>query len=330
MNQPFETPANNPFPLKPRTQVTVPNPNAKRPPAPSASVSLIEDADESAQPQPSPVPTVQAPQAGGSPQVPPQKKSISESDPNFTGVELPSGFQFYPFKELSLGTVKVKHQAKFARAAKERSTRLTVECVSSLLGDDVSAMDLTIPDFFWVLYWLRLNNFSKTAMTHRAVCSNPDHLHDVNTGVKTRESLITVDIINKSKIKETTLDTNKVSAFLKDTDLSEFTDLGFTLTAPRMRDTIEMEDKWLGTPEFDDIEFMADAASCLTSTTGQPVSLEDRINVVGELTPDALTVLTEFRELAQSYGVEESLTTRCKDCNAVIETEISITAFDFL
>lgn len=253
-----------------------------------------------------------------------------ERDPDYTSVELPSQFHFYNFKELAIGSIRVKHQAKFARAAKEQSTRITVETISSLLGDGISAMDLTIPDFFWVMYWLRMNNFSKSPLTHRAVCRDTEHNAAVERGEKKKDSLVTLDIVSKSKIKETFLDVAAITAFQNTADLHEFLKGGYTLSAPLIRDTIELEDKWADREDFQEIEFMADAASCIRSTNGELVSLEKRIEFVGNLTPDALNTLNEFRVLVQTYGVEEKISTKCKDCNAVIENEISITAFDFL
>ena len=260
-----------------------------------------------------------------------EEKPTLERDPNFISVELPSGFHFYPFKEISLGSIRVKHQGKFARAAAEQSARITCETVSSLIGENtISAFDLTIPDFYWVLYYLRLNNFSKNQMTHRAVCNSPAHVMAVRAGEKDKETLVTVDIVSKSRIKETQLDIGKLEAFIAQADLEEFTSKGYMLTAPRMRDALELEEKWAGKENFEENEFLADLASCVCPIDGSRVSLEERMKFVGELSPDASDILDDFRDIVQSYGVEEKISTRCKDCNAVIETELSITAFDFL
>lgn len=260
----------------------------------------------------------------------PRQLVAAETDPNMISVELPSGFYFYPFKELSVAPIRIKHQAKFARANRERSTRITVECITSLLGDGISAMDLTIPDFYWLLYWLRLNNYSKSPLTHRAQCTDPQHVLDVAEGRKDRASLFTISIVNQTNLKEKFLDQDAVSKFLATADVEEFESAGYVLSSPRMRDTVEVEEKWVNRDDFDELEYVADAAACLMARDGTHVSLEDRVAFLNELSPDAMATLTKFRGLVQNYGVEESLTTKCKDCNAVIETEISITAFDFL
>lgn len=264
------------------------------------------------------------------PQIQPSPRSAGEKSPVMTSVELPSQFFFYPFKEIAVGNVRIAHQAKFARAAAEESTQITCEAVSSLLSDDISALDLTIPDFFWILYWLRLNNYSKNKMTYKAVCSNRDHLTKVENGELPAESLVTTDIVNKTDLKETQLDIEKLQAFLDTADVSELTEGGYVLSAPTMRDTIELEDKWLGKDGFSENEYLADLASCIRPENGERVSLEDRMAFIGNLSPDSNDMLAGFRDLVQSYGVEEKISTKCKGCGAVVETEVSITAYDFL
>lgn len=317
------------FPLPNRGQPRVMVPG-KRPPA--LAFSLDEDAPTANPPPPDiekPIHVLPVEQVKRS-----QTTILSDAERNadLVSVELPSQFFFYPFKDISVGSIRIKHQAKFARAAKEESTLITCETVSSLLGDGISALDLTIPDFFWILYWLRLNNFAKNPLTHKAVCSNPAHVLAVRNGEKPADSLVTIDIVNKSSIKETKLDVEKLQKFLDEADVSELTAGGFCLSAPTMRDTVELEDKWLGRDGFDEKEFLADMASCIRRLDGTlpHASLEERMEFIGELSPDSAEVLSTFREIVQSYGVEEKIATRCKGCNAVVETEISITAFDFL
>ena len=331
------------LPLPARRQVTIPGrtprPQDAQPAAPSrpASVNLSDDDEDESVPAPvaapvppvPPVPVVQAaPMTTAT--ITSAKTSQVDSDPDFVSVELPSKFRFYEFKEVSLRGIRVKHQAKFARSANEESTRLSVEAVSSLMGDNVSAMDLTIPDFFWVLYWLRLNNFSKTPMSHRAVCSNPQHVRDVAEGKKDKETLVTVDIIHRTRMEELDLDVVKLEELLRSPDLQELQDKGYQLTAPTMRDSIELEENYSEEPNYKEIEFIAEAAACITPIEGGLQTLEQRMKVIEELMPDTMKVIGAFRELTEEYGVQESVSTKCKECGAVVKTKVSITAYDFL
>ena len=237
---------------------------------------------------------------------------------------------FYPFKTLSVTSIKGKHQAKFSSAAKRKDTRLTVEAITSLMGGDISAADLTVPDFFYVMYWLRLNGAGSSPMKIRASCSSPDHVLAVAEGSKPVDSLYTVDIINSTKLDQSEISSDEVLAFLARSEVQELRDLGFNLTAPRMADSIELEEKWLDKPNYDEVEFLAELAGSISPIEGPPLTLEERIKLVGEFEMPLLLLLKDWQEVVQSYGVEESVSLKCKECGAKIETEISISASDFL
>lgn len=260
-----------------------------------------------------------------------QSKSVFEEHPDLIRLELPSCFEFYPFKELGAFPIRGKHQAKFALAAKNKSTRLAVEAISSLLSSGVSAMDLTIPDFYWVQYKLRLECFGKVPLHVRAICSEPQHVLDVSEGKVSRDTLVNVEVVNKTSLKEDLLDVNAFRAFL-DSSREErrfLTDNGLDFAVPCMRDTVELEEKYASSDAYSEIEFLADHAACIQNIT-TPLSLEERIGLVGNFSPDELNVLNEFRDFVQSYGVQETFVTRCKGCGGEIKTSVSISPRDFL
>jgi hypothetical protein len=282
---------------------------------PKKSIPTITLADEDFEESPDPI----------------QKKAVTqaETDPNYISVDLPSKFYFYGgLKTLSVSPVKGSHQAKFHRAAKLESTKLAVEAVTSLLGDNVPAEYLTTPDFFWLLYYLRVNFYPENSLTYRAICMNPTHLSQVQAGEKTQESLVTVAIVKKSELKESLLSKESIS-IMESVDQSAFNALGYKLTAPRMKDSIELEEL-VDLPDFQEIEFLADYAGCLARLDGEWVPLTKRIETVRELTTFQIKDLETYLTAATNYGVEETVSTRCKECGAVVETEVSITAHDFL
>lgn len=261
---------------------------------------------------------------------PPPPQTQSQRDPLYFFLPLPSNFVFYPFKELSAAHIRGKHQAKFSVAAKQSSTRLTVEAITSLLGDGVNAADLTIPDFYAVMYWLRLNCYGKATLPIVARCSDPEHVLAVAENKKTVKSLENMELISKTNLKETLLDTKKVLDFLDKEEVKEFTaETGLILTAPRMFDSIEIEERWLERPDYSEIEFLADYAGAIRSIE-RDLSLEERIDTVGNLEARHIAILSDWQELVTSYGVEESTSLKCKECGAGIEVDISISAHDFL
>lgn len=254
----------------------------------------------------------------------------SESNANFFPLDLPSKFLFYRFKGTSVSAIRGKHQAKFASAAKRKDTRLSVEAVTSLLGDGVSAAELTVPDFFFVLYWLRLNSSSSSPMRVRAPCSNPTHVLEVAENQKPLESLYTTTLINSTRLKQSEIDPSVVAEFLQRPEVLLLREAGFNLTAPRMQDSVELEEKWVGKPEYDEVEFLAEFAGSIAPIDGTVLSLEERIAIVGEFETPILSLLRDWQAIVQSYGVEESVTFKCKECGANIDTEVSISASDFL
>jgi len=298
-----------------------------------SKVSVSFDDDSLANPSRASTPTIPADQQKpvGYGDVGLHKRSIFEEHPELIRLDLPSRFEFYPFKELGAFPIRGKHQAKFSLAAKTRSTRLVVETVSSLLSGGVSAMDLTIPDYYWVQYKLRLECFGKVPLHARAVCSNPDHALQVLENKKPRESLINMEIVNSTTLREELLDTEKLHAFQASTDLSFLTSKGLRLVVPRMRDSVELEEQYGSSDAYEEIEYLADYAACIQSLDSEkPLSLDARITVVGELGPDELSVLNTFQELIQSYGVDEQFTSKCKECGGEIKTSVSISPRDFL
>lgn len=302
----------------------------------SSPVSVTFDDDDNVEPASTTV-TKSAPKSPPQKAVPSkpvevQKPSV-ETDPDFHSLSLPSNFIFYDFTSLSAGNVRGRHQAKFSAAAKNSSTRMVVETISSLLGDNISAAQLTIPDFYFVMYQLRLNCMGSVPLMVRTNCSNPDHVLAVADGKKDRKTLTSEMLVNKSTLKETYLEQSEVDEFLSRPEVLELKELGLELDAPRMADSIELEENWFDKPGYDEVEFLADLAGSIKGCPDihpTPLTFNKRVDIVGNLSPKHIAVLRSWQSITQSYGVEETVTTTCKECGADIETEVSVSAHSFL
>jgi hypothetical protein len=257
-------------------------------------------------------------------------KSSLESDPARFAVDLPSLFHFYDFKSLSSGNVSGVHQAKFFRAAKESRTRHLVDAISTLLDPGVSAWDLSIQDFNWLLYWLRLNCFTKVPLMHQGVCTNKEHLRKVASKELPEQSLLSIHHINNTKLKETVFDSGVLDVFLANTDFNFLDNSPYKLHVACIADLVALEEDFLSMPNFAEIEYLADFASLLSNKEGTRSSLRTRIEFVEQLTPDALNSLSEYRDLVSTYGVVESVKFVCPECRAETETAVSISAHSFL
>ena len=258
--------------------------------------------------------------------------SAAKSDASATAIFLPSRCEFYPFSHISLKRPKGFHQAKFHRAAVEQKDRHVADALSSLMPDGIRAEDLTIPDFYFVMYWLRLNSYTKTDLVHHGVCNNPDHVKAVRDKKKDKDTLITIEIISRTRLEQTELPENYLDGFedsLKSLS-DELRPKGYTLTAPRMFDVIELAEEYTDNPNYTEIAYMADKAACLQASDLRRTSLRERIQVVENMDMEFQEVLEEWRVRCSSYGVKESIRFKCKECGADVENPISISAHSFL
>lgn len=274
--------------------------------------------------QPKPTPVDHTSTGGDAPIV---SSNETKSDPSATSLQLPSNFLFYPFKSISVTPLKGYHQAKFARAAREKLTRHIVEAVTTLLPDGVDAMDLTVPDFYYLLYWLRLNYYTKAQLVHRGVCKDHKHLAEVRDSKKPLESLTTIITIGKTSLKESYLEAGFDREFELNPELAEN---GLSLHPLCMRDVVDLEENLSDVPDYVELEYLADLASFLR-IDGKPLSsLKERIQLAEGLSPDALECVAEYRDLVSNYGVIEILKFNCQECGAENETAVSISAHSFL
>lgn len=247
-------------------------------------------------------------------------------------LDLPSGFVFYPFKALSAKLITARQQAKFTQASQQSSMRIVVEAISSCLGDGVSAKSLTLPDFFYVMYWLRLNSYTNFDFNHVAVCRDPEHHRKVIAKEMAPETLKSLHVLKATTLVEKQLPgipslPERVAKY------------GLVLQPAFMEDVIAVDE--MKPKEVDDTEWAYIASiACYISPNqtrpewqneGKPLSFADRIRIAEDLPGDlARAITTEWEEKINSYGVEESITVRCGGCGAAVRTEVQISAPDFL
>lgn len=246
-----------------------------------------------------------------------------EVPPDFVQVELPSNFVPYAFKTLHLGRIKGIHQAKLARANKEQSSRIVVECISSLLKG-ASAFDLTPSDFRWLLYKLLKENYVKSPRMVTAYCSDPNHVEKVATGEMPPQTLQNIGSLNHSLLNETAYDPTKVQQLIDSNEHLRNMKLGYAT----MKETLEAVEK-----DDDEFSWLAELAMCLSpyQEDGKPpLTLEQRVELVGNKEPEELEALAQYAEATSNYGVEEIIRMRCTGCGAEILEPFQPSAHMFL
>lgn len=294
--------------------------------------------------------TVNTPIPSAAPVEPPNLANIQVVNPGFTNpvsdpegisVELPSRFAFYGFKDLYVKTLKGLHLAKLSRAKEEQSTLHLVEAVSSVLststGERNIGFQLTVPDFYFVLYWLRLNSFTKSVFIHESVCADEGHLESIATGELLPGTLRQGEIINKSSLTTVLLDEipNPANYPLDYPDIN--------LVQCTMQDAIEMtEDADFHLEEY---RFAAQVAVYLSGSvavdpqnakmmalhpTGvRPLTLRERIKIVEDMSADDIQTVKAYETASGSYGTEEKIRVTCKACGVSKIDTIHLDAHSF-
>jgi len=259
----------------------------------------------------------------------------SNPGPLSTQVFLPSRFEFYE----DLDTCFVRpmtglHQSKFNRAAQEKKDRHTVNAITHMIGYD--AGNLTIPDFFFLLYYIRLNSYTKTTLVHRGVCTNEEHHRDVQEKRKPATSLNSVHTINRTWLEDEQLSENYLEGF--ETSINEVSSildtLGMKLDVPRMKDTIDLNDDLLSDPanadSLSELQFIGDRAACVRFINDPNASLRSRIQAIENLPVDVHDMLDEWRLRVSLYGVKEVIRFKCPECGADVENPVLLSAHSFL
>jgi hypothetical protein len=279
------------------------------------------------------------------------------AEPEGTSLALPSRFAFYNFKDLYASPFRAKHLAKLQRAHREQSLLPLVEAVSSILmtttpGHSAVAFDLTLPDFYFVLYWLRLNSFTKSNYTHKTTCNNEAHMKRVEDGYKLEQYAAAVaagemsqeqfDLIQSQVLPEDSLQIAEIirQSTMVVKELEEipnpehyhFSDTSaMFFRPPTMRDVIEFQDA----PQMQDkatrteFAYLAQMASHIQHQE-LLLTLAVRVDIVGEATADQVQLLQDYEQAIGTYGVDEEVVVTCKGCGASRKSKLILDAFSFL
>lgn len=263
-------------------------------------------------------------------------KTFAETNPGFYSVDLPSKFYGYPFKTLAVSPLKGLHIAKINRAQKENSLRFLVEALSSTLEPTVSAFDLKPGDFYFLMYWQRVNSYPKSPMLIEVDCTDPAHQLAVIEGVKNSDGVLVKKPQESLVIKEFLTATTLNVKDLVEPDLTEFEDLRsrYVLGYETMRDVVLTAEKVLdsedGAPDFAFTAGLASFLSPIQKEGEPPLDLAARCSLVDTMSVDDVNDLQRYIDVVTNFGVSESASIRCKECGALTRVNISFNALTFL
>jgi hypothetical protein len=280
------------------------------------------------------------------------------ADSSAFSLGLPSRFAFYGFKDIYCRPFLAKHIAKLQKAHREQSLQPVVEAVSSVLytsdpayANVPLAFELTLPDFYFVLFWLRQNSFTKSNFVHTTRCKNPEHTKKVDLGLRLEEyqakvragemsaehyAEIEASVMPESSLEISQVITNasvdvKELETIPDPEVYHFSDASTMLfRPPTMRDVIEFSEhpKMADADQRTEFSFLAQLATHIQHQELY-LNLDQRIEIVENATADQVQLIKDYDKAVRNYGVDQTVKIQCKGCGAVSESKLSLAAHSF-
>lgn len=263
-------------------------------------------------------------QAQPAPYIPSAAVASSEG----VSVALPSGFQFYPFKDLYVHPLRASHLAKIARSQQERRYSILVETISTLLATSEPSLQgyslahqLTLSDLEFVKLFVLQNSYINASIKHRTMCSAPEHLQRVENGEAPEQSLIIEHNIPVGSIQ-----INKLGQVPDASELEQ--KVGHHLKPALMADVLEIMEH--PATEARDAEFRF--LSSLACYLDVDASIDEKIKLLDELNvgPQQLRAIRDYEALISNYGINRVINVTCTECGVSKESRFSLDAHDFL
>lgn len=309
--------------VKPGTVNNPHHPHAQQPRMAASGISLTNaGAASGGRPQ------MPQPMAAPIPEPQPYVHVIPNSEEEAVSFALPSNFLMYDFKDLYIRPFKGRHFAKLHRAREEQSMLHMIEVVSSVIHTEMHptglAFELTLPDYYSCLYWLRMHSFLKHGFTHQTMCRSKVHHDWVQNGRVVDGKKVTVDadtlkyaeVVSKATLK------TKYLTELPDPARFALEYPGVKLSPMLMKDVLEI------TMNEDIDRFTARTAASI-QFVDRKASLQERMQLVDELSGDDIATIAAYEKEVSDYGVVESFKWTCKTCGHLHTDELEIEAHSF-
>ncbi len=280
----------------------------------------------------------QAPQP---PMMQPQLGTVKNTMPGFDNavadgesmsLALPSRFAYYGFSDCYVQPLRARHLAKLQKAHREQSLLPIVEAVSAVMFTTepsyegrALAFDLSLPDFYMALYWLRMNSFTKSNYIHRTRCTNPDHIAQVERKEVDGDSLQIQQVITKSQLEVVELER------IPDPDIYHFSDTSsMVFRPPTMRDVVEFSEspELQNDDEREEFTFLAQLATHIQHRDLQ-LTLAQRVEIIKDATADQVELIQAFERELGDFGVLDKIEVQCKHCGHTQKTKLNIAAHSF-
>lgn len=236
-----------------------------------------------------------------------------ESDPDFVEIgDLPSKYIMYDFKKIMARGFRVPELRLIAKAAANNDIYYLIRAVDLVLDVDVNL--LTIPDFYYILYWLRIESYPNTPLYMPWKCDNEVQVE--KNGKKVPDEFSPCDYDNISPLHKTDLRIVYID------EGKDYDKLPEGLDYPRV--------SLLPSIDYKDI---ADSDRLLYDIARWVAGGEDIDSKLATLEKQTNNNLWEAAIAVNkriSYGVKEGATVTCERCSVERYYRIAINAATFL
>lgn len=295
----------------------------------------------------------------------PQKEGFV-MDERYQELYLPSRFLPYDFKRMHVRQMTRREVKAIIRAKASGSIRHLINAVGQTL--DVDPYALTLGDFWYILYWHRVNSYKKSPFMVTWECKNADHVARTELNPNNEDGTPNGKYLAKATLKNSfTLDRSKIKEIAIDADkyvelatrlFNEYDGLQVTpQTVADFADMLEAEEEdqlrkqakqhQLGQQDSDDPEEVFKILMELTEEIGNAEvrmfgyryamlvsqvhgeTMQERDDYLDQFPPEITDDLEEFLKVSD-HGVNESFNVTCAGCGASMEVQSSVDALSFL
>ena len=240
-------------------------------------------------------------------------ETAAKKDSNLVEVgELPSKYLPYKFDKINIRGFLLPEIRLIAKAHAQKDIYYVIKAVDSVIDQDVNI--LTIPDFYYLLYWLRIESYPKTPMYLPWTCDNDVPL-EVN-GKKVEGETQKCGFENLSQLTQTALSIDYLDK------CPGFDKLPRGLDFPRVSVMPSIDYKEADDPDrllLEVIKWVAEGEK-----------IDDKIRVLEAQT--SMELYEEALRINESmhYGVHEGAKVVCDSCAIERYYRIAINAATFL
>ena len=272
---------------------------------------------------PDPTHTPLAPQRPA-PEHPPVETTLAETDARYYSVqtEVPSQMTTYDFNLMSVRPYQLPEMIKLGAASRSGKLRYVVEAVGATT--DRPVMGLTMMDFTYLCYWLRLMSYKTKPFTVFWSCEASVHYQEVMAKRQDEKTLQNQTVMTRSELVVNLLDVEKIAPITK----ALVEQHSIAMQAPTVADFLEALEV---TDWTDEETYLIRYAGCLHTTHGR--TLRDRCRFLANLPPEtggaALELLSDARRVIDQAGVVERVTATCNQCGEVQEVALSVDLLSF-